>query len=201
MALTLIILAQASQAGDQPIFLQTGMATQPPNVTTNLATNVTSNSAVLKGTVNPNGLSTTVYFYSTVSFDSKGRNVNWGTSPTQHIGNGFSPVEVSYTLNVLKPGTTYYYTIKATNNDGSKNGATVRFTTLLPETLSSSIKFVPYQVFTATGKNPEYTDGKYLLTETGDEKYVGIQGSIEKFALLLIEQKEKDEKSIVIGET
>src|SRR3989304_4286098 len=120
MAVTLIILAQASQAGDQPIFLQTGMATQP--------TNVTSNSAVLKGTVNPNGLSTTVYFYSTVSFDSKGRNVNWGTSPTQNIGNGFSPVEISYTLNVLKPGTTYYYTIKATNNDGSKNGATVRFT-------------------------------------------------------------------------
>lgn len=200
-ALVIVGMAQGAQAGDWPMFLQMGVATQsqPPNVTTNLATNITSNSALLKGTGNPNGLPTEVVF---VLGDGRGKQE---TSPIQNIGSGFSPVEVRYTWNGLKPGTTYYYYIRAINNAGSKYGNTVKFTTLLPETLSSSIKFVPYQVFTATGKIPEQTDGKYLLTEIGDEKYVVIGGkfgtNIEKFTILIVEQKDKDEKSIVIGET
>jgi len=94
-----------------------------PTATTGSATNVTSNSATLKATVNPNGLATTVYF-------------QWGTSPSygnstpsQSIGSGTSTVNVSANLSGLSPDTTYYYRIVATNSAGTTYGSGMSFRT------------------------------------------------------------------------
>jgi phosphodiesterase/alkaline phosphatase D-like protein len=94
-----------------------------PTATTGSATNITTNSATLTGTVNPNGLATTVYF-------------QWGTSPSygnstpsQSIGSGTSTVNVSANLSGLLPNTTYYYRIVASNSAGTTYGSGMSFRT------------------------------------------------------------------------
>lgn len=82
----------------------------PPNVNLQAATDLQAFSAKLNGIVNPNGLSSNVFF-------------EWGT--TQSYGNialanenpvtGNSDVEVSVTINNLQPNTMYYFRIKAIN--------------------------------------------------------------------------------------
>jgi hypothetical protein len=81
-----------------------------PNVNLQPATDLQAFSAKLNGIVNPNGLSSNVYF-------------EWGT--TLAFGNiilanespvtGNSGVTVSATINSLQPNTTYYFRIKASN--------------------------------------------------------------------------------------
>jgi len=98
-----------------------------PTVTTLAATSITTNSATLNGSVNPNGLSTTAYFL-------------WGTSPGsfsnstsfQSVGSGTSEVDISAGLTSLTPGLTYYYRAVAFNSAGTTGGSILSFTTVLP---------------------------------------------------------------------
>ncbi|KAB2834092.1 MAG: hypothetical protein F9K48_07000, partial [Candidatus Brocadia sp.] len=94
-----------------------------PTVITGSATNVTSNSTTLTGTVNPGGLSTTVWFeYDTISgsYSSK--------SATQNVS-GSSDVTVSIPISGLSPAKTYYYRIVAQSAAGTTKGAEMTFTT------------------------------------------------------------------------
>ena len=94
-----------------------------PTVTTDTASRVTHNSATLRGTVNANGLSTTVWFqYRIVNGPSK------STVSTQTVI-GTSDTEVSFNIIALLPGTTYYYRLVAENDTGSMYGDEVSFTT------------------------------------------------------------------------
>ncbi len=96
-----------------------------PSVMTYNATNVTSNSATLSGSINPNGTSAAYTFW-------------WGTDPnslTNHhdlvsLPEGTSYVDVEYNLTGLSPNTTYYYNLSAVNVVNSSWGATRSFTTL-----------------------------------------------------------------------
>ena len=96
-----------------------------PIVKTYSAASITSNSAVLQGTVNPNGLSTRVTF---IPGNSNTR-AYFTSTPVQNIGSGTSYRSVSYRLTGLRPGTTYAYYVSATNGVGTQNGAVVTFTT------------------------------------------------------------------------
>lgn len=104
-------------------FTTTGVA--KPSVMTYNATDVTSNSAKLKGSINPNGTSASYSFW-------------WGTDPnsmTNHhdlvnLPEGSSYVDVEYNLTGLSPKQTYYYNLSAVNIAGSGSGATRSFTTL-----------------------------------------------------------------------
>jgi len=98
-----------------------------PTATTLSPTNVTATSATLRGNVNPNGKSTTVDFASGLPSGNPGY---FPVTPVQNIGNGVVPVLVSYTLAGLNPGTEHRYAVRATNIDGSQNGAVVIFNTL-----------------------------------------------------------------------
>ena len=69
-----------------------------PTVSTITPSNVTESSAVLNGTVNPNGSSTTAYF----EYGTSQSNLAY-TVGTQSIGSGISSVSVSYTLSGLNP--------------------------------------------------------------------------------------------------
>jgi len=90
----------------------------PPIVTTVFpATEVTKNSATLKGTVNPNGKEASYYFeYGlTTSYGSK-------TPEVFGIGSGTSDVPVSAKITGLASKTTYHFRVVASNGYGTANG-------------------------------------------------------------------------------
>ena len=89
-----------------------------------------STSAVLDGSVNPNGDNTTAWF-ETPSF---------GPFQSQSIGNGNSPVTLtSYTLTGLTPNTIYTFRVVAQNTYGTTTGNWVTFTTLPGNNLTPTL--------------------------------------------------------------
>ena len=97
-------------------------------VTTNAATGVSATGATLNGTVNANGLSTTVQFkYGTTSGGPYGTTVAGTPSPVT----GNSDTAVSAALTGLNPKTPYCYVVVGTNGSGPVQGSEVCFTTTL----------------------------------------------------------------------
>jgi hypothetical protein len=112
----------------------TGTTGSAPTTVTQNATNVTSTSASLNGTVNPNDLSTDVIFeYGTST--AYGNLVT--ATPSTITGN----LNVGVTANItgLQPNTTYHYRVTATNSVGSTSGADATFNTSQGSTYPSSI--------------------------------------------------------------
>lgn len=97
-------------------------ATAPAVITGSTGT-VTANSAILNGTVNPNGAATTYYFEygTTTNYDASTpiRNSTW----TDSAG-------VKAYIASLIPNTTYHYRLVASNSAGKTNGMDQIFTTL-----------------------------------------------------------------------
>ncbi|MCK6468364.1 MAG: LamG domain-containing protein [Candidatus Brocadia sinica] len=100
----------------------------PPKVVTGSATDVTSNSATLGGTVNANGLSTTAWFeYGTIS----------GTYGSKSSAQGVSSsgdTAISIGINGLSAAKTYYYRLVAQNSAGTAYGSEMSLIT--PDTLA-----------------------------------------------------------------
>jgi plastocyanin len=97
--------------------------TGSPVVTTSPATFIASFSAMLNGSLDPHGLSTTVHF-------QYGTTTSYGltaTAPTQ-TGNTFRNVSAS--ISGLSANTIYHYRIMATNTGGTSLGSDRTFTTL-----------------------------------------------------------------------
>jgi hypothetical protein len=94
-----------------------------PTALTGSASSITSSTATVSGTVNPNGLSTTYYFqYWTTT--------PYGTSTaSQGAGSGRGTVNVSANLSGLSASTTYNYRLVATNSAGTSYGGSQTFTT------------------------------------------------------------------------
>lgn len=99
-------------------------AGQSPSLSVAAATNVTSVSATLNGTVNPNSLLTTVIFKYGISTVYDSTKVA-GQSPL----NTDSYVSVSADISKLTPSTVYHYRIIATNSLGSSFSSDITFTT------------------------------------------------------------------------
>jgi len=125
----------------------TPAACSKPTVTTHAATSITDVSAVLTGTVNPNGCQTTYWF-------------EWGpsSSPSTYPNSfAISAVTASTTLTIeeklsgLQPGTGYHYRLVAENNGGRTDGLDKPFTTALaPQYLALGDS---YSSGTGTGSN------------------------------------------------
>jgi N-acetylneuraminic acid mutarotase len=98
-------------------------ASGPPVVTTNPATLIASFSARLNGSVDPHGLTTTVYF-------EYGTTTSYGltTAPQGKTGNTYQ--NVAATISGLTANTTYHFRIVATNGVGTRYGADRTFRTL-----------------------------------------------------------------------
>jgi hypothetical protein len=94
-------------------------------VTTNPATNITSSSATLNGTVDPNGITTSVHF-------EYGTTTNYGSSTATHSYSGNTTQNVSIDANGLAPNTTYHFRLVGTNILGTIHGGDRTFTTLRP---------------------------------------------------------------------
>jgi hypothetical protein len=92
-----------------------------PTVQTLAASSVTSSSAQMNGSINPNGATTSAYFQygTTTSYGNS-------TSPATGIT---STVNILSTWSGLSPNTTYHYRAVAYNSGGTSYGNDVSFTT------------------------------------------------------------------------
>jgi hypothetical protein len=96
-----------------------------PTVETLAATSITTTSAILSATVNPNGVETHGYF-------EYGTTTNYGnTTALEDLGTATFPEDLQYEL-TLASATTYHYRIVAYSDGGTNLGADVSFTTGIP---------------------------------------------------------------------
>ncbi len=126
-----IVAANSDGITDGPD--RTFTTTEPPTVATEGATDVSATKATIHGTVNPNGLATTVHF-------DYGKTSSYGSS-TQiaSAGSSSGTQAVISALAGLPPSTTYHYRLVATNAAGTRDGADRTFKTSAhtrPPTLS-----------------------------------------------------------------
>lgn len=101
----------------------TGMA---PAATTLAATEVTSTTATLNATVNPNGVATRVNFKSCAASSDP---AYFAPTSLKDIAAVSTPQTVGYRLSGLKPGLTYRYAVQASSAGVNKVGECVSFTT------------------------------------------------------------------------
>jgi phosphodiesterase/alkaline phosphatase D-like protein len=99
------------------------LAASSPAVSTGKASSVKQQSAVLNGTINPNGSDTT-YFFQWGLTNSYGVN-----GATHSAGSGTKVVSAHETASGLIPGTVYHYRLVATNSFGTSAGADRTFKT------------------------------------------------------------------------
>src|SRR5882724_10749262 len=97
-------------------------ATGPPVVTTNPAMLIASFSATLNGSLNPHGLTTSVYF-------QYGTTTSYGltTAPQSQTGNTYRNIAAN--ISGLATHATYHFRIVATNSAGTRYGSDRTFTT------------------------------------------------------------------------
>ena len=142
-----------SSAKGGPCAPSTPQYCPPPAVKTGPAKHVTSTSATLTGTVNPNGSATTCYFEYGLT------NKYGSTTPPQNEGSGTKPKQVSATVTGLTPQTVYHYQLVCSNLGGRATGGDRKF-----KTHSAPRKPGPVR----TGKAKHVTSTSATLTGTAN---------------------------------
>ena len=105
------------------IAVAAALAASSPTVTTGSVSGVTDTSAVLTGTVDPNGRASSFTF-------SYGPTTAYGSATAAvPIGSGSKARTVQQTITGLSPGTVYHYRISALSSAGSSTGSDRSFTT------------------------------------------------------------------------
>jgi hypothetical protein len=123
MKRTFAMLLGAAGASSVLVVTAIAVAASSPTVATGTHTHVTDSSAVLDGTINPNGKAATYYF-------QWGLTTAYGLQSDAHsAGHGTKAESVSTAARDLIPGTTYHYRLVATSADGTAVGADRAFTT------------------------------------------------------------------------
>jgi hypothetical protein len=108
-------------AGAEGLFT-TPIYIPPPLVVTGSASSVEQNTAMVTGTVDPEGSRTTYEFQF-------GVDTGYGVEIFGAAGSGTQPEPFTVTLGDLQPATTYHYRLLATNGGGTTYGADQTFTT------------------------------------------------------------------------
>lgn len=137
------------------------VAASSPAVGTGPSSKVTQKSAVLSGTINPNG-STSTYFFQW------GLTTGYGfASGTHSAGHGTTAVAVTTTAGGLVPGTVFHYRVVAFNKFGISAGADHRFKTKgspLPQPVTGPAVNVGKTFVTFTGVvNPNGVNTSYYF--------------------------------------
>ena len=146
-----------------------------PTVTTGSASNVTSTSAYLSGTVNPNGLSTTMWFeYGTTSGSYS------NTTSAGRIDSGSSATRIITTISGLSAGTTYYYRIAARNSGGASYGSEASFTTInavaTPTPTPTTDTKAPTNVSVSINSGDAYTNSSTITLNLSATDNLGVTG-------------------------
>ena len=93
-----------------------------PAVTTTAPSGVTTTTATLNGTINPNGLASTYHF-------EWGTSTSYGTNTTvTSAGSGSTTINVNVGITGLAGGTTYHFRLVGVNAEGTTNGNDMSFT-------------------------------------------------------------------------
>jgi hypothetical protein len=156
-----ITVTARDEAGNTGIATITVSYGAAPKAITGSATNTTSDAAVLNGTANASGLSTTAWFEYGLrggSYDNK--------SPVQSIG-GSNDTAVTFRLGGLSTAATYYYRLVAQNDAGTSYGNEMSFTTL--DTIA------PNCSISINGGNSYTNTANVILTLSGSDN-VGVTG-------------------------
>jgi hypothetical protein len=104
-------------------FAGVAAAASSPSASTGSATSVKTTSAVLNGTINPNG-DTTAY-----RFEYGLTNAYGSSTSIKSVGTGTKTVSVARTVSGLIPGTTYHYRLDALNKNGGTLASDRKFKT------------------------------------------------------------------------
>jgi phosphodiesterase/alkaline phosphatase D-like protein len=118
------------QANDLVLF---GPFSGSPEVTTGAASNIGETTAILGGVVNPHRESTS-YFFEYGTTESYGTDV---PIVPASAGSGSEPIGVTEDLVGLKPKTTYFYRLTASNGSGTTHGVGMRFFTAPPPSVTT----------------------------------------------------------------
>ncbi|MBS4028614.1 MAG: VCBS repeat-containing protein, partial [Ignavibacteriales bacterium] len=141
-----------------------------PTVITSAATNITSTSAQVNGSINPEGVSTTYFF-------EFGTTASYGLSTGSiSAGSGSAVVQVNVTLSALLPNTLYHYRLVATNSSGTSTGEDVTFTTLPVK--MNAISPVQNAVNVAQTSSIRFTFNSIMTVSSLNDSSVNITGSI-----------------------
>ena len=141
---------------------------QAPAVTTGSASNVTSTTATLGGSVNPENQATTGHFEygTTTAYGS--------TTPDFNAGSGSGAVNETADLTGLQPSTTYHFRIDATNSTGTSQGADQTFTTP-PAGGGTAVAFDAQSGAKKTGTSPL---GWNLTVGSGTNRMVLVEATV-----------------------
>ena len=116
----------AGTASGSVMSFKTSSAGQPPAVSTGVASSITSNSAILGGTVNPNGVDTLYWFVLAVT----GASASAQPQPIKfELSAGNQAISVSVPISGLAPNTPYTFQIVASSGAGTSAGNYGTFTT------------------------------------------------------------------------
>jgi len=142
-----------------------------PTVSTTSAAGITSTSAGLNGTVNPNGSQTDTWFeYGTNSSLS-----SYTTTSQGSAGNGSSVVNIDQDLSGLTPGENYYFRIAASNEAGISKGSIRSFKTLLSYTsVTGSWNFETRSDFGNSDFTASLRINNLSLTQTNEVLYTNV---------------------------
>ena len=135
--------------------------TVPTVVSNSAASEITSTTARVGSTVNPNGAGTNVaYRYST---NNDACSVHGSTTTTYYIGSGASNVSPnSGVITGLLPGTTYYYCTRAVNSAGTTDASSnVSFTTAGGTTRTGILNFFGFETGDGTEAYQASTNATY----------------------------------------
>jgi hypothetical protein len=130
---------------------RTVTTSSPPTVSTNRATELRATKAMIHGTVNPNGMATTVHF-------DYGKTSHYGASTKPgSAGSGSTAVTATSTLVGLSPNTTYHYRLVATNAAGTTDGTDRTFKTSAPGPTLSHVALASPKFSASTGTKLRFT--------------------------------------------
>ncbi len=131
----LVAVNEHEQIGTGPEATFTTAPAPVPQAQTGSASAITTTSAIVSGSVNPNGQQAVYTFELGIA---KGDSTRFGIVLSAPAGTSVTPVDRSVALSGLSPGTTYAYRITVKSGFGETVGATLTFTTEgLPAVIAS----------------------------------------------------------------
>ena len=160
---TYTVTLQAAAAGyttqTVPVTVTVNPTAKLPTATTGSATGITTTSATLNGTVNPNGADTHVWFLWGTSSSLSGAN----QTSSFDLGSGTTASSIQAAPTGLNPGTVYYFQMVAQNSLGTAKGSINSFTTTtaakLPTATTGSATAITATTATINGTvNPNGAD-------------------------------------------
>lgn len=135
-----------------------------PYVTTWAASDITTTSATLRGSVTPNGASTSYRFHWGTSSSSMTNFTDW-----EYLPAGWSSVSVEATITGLSPSQTYHYRLVASNSVDATYGTSMNFTTEAPANNAPTKPSNPNPANGATNVNNKITVSWSCSDSDGDE--------------------------------